>query len=325
MIETKSNQDPEVRLWINANEETLIQQSRSFSVPLLKLDDRFRTPVMVQYNLNKTIDTIEDSTALEVEEKTGLIKAFCEHIEENTWSPQIKEQMLQITPPDESFVFSNYEHTISLYNTLSKEEKALSKRWTLEMAEGMCHYLKRVIHTPKDLNGYCYYVAGTVGSYLTELLQLKGANVTEETFEKLKERAVSFGTFLQKLNIIRDFIEDKTTRNRTFWPRIYFEQEKDLLKILNKMLDETFKNDLPGAIDYNTYLPPGNESFEYFIRFILASGIEYWKMLKDNKSVLSNATVKLPKTFITNLYAKLAALDSKQFADYCNKYHTLRL
>ena len=51
--------------WIKANEQSLINQSRSFSLPILNLDDRFRTPVMVEYNLNKTIDTIEDSTGLE--------------------------------------------------------------------------------------------------------------------------------------------------------------------------------------------------------------------------------------------------------------------
>jgi len=311
-------------LWIKANEETLIKQSRSFSLPVLKLDSRFKTPVMVQYNLNKAIDTIEDSTALEVGEKIDLIRTFCHYLQKDTWSSEIKKRMLQVSPPDESFVFSNYEHIISLYNTLSKEEKSLSKRWTVEMGEGMCRFLTQVIHTPKDLNDYCYYVAGTVGIYLTELLRLKGTNVTEETFLKLRERAVSFGTFLQKLNIIRDFIEDKATRNRTFWPQIYFKQEKNLVKILNKMADETFSNDLPRAIDYYTYLPAGNESFEYFIRFILASGIEYLKILKGNKSVFSTTKVKLPKTFITNLYAKLAALDNKQFADYCKESCALR-
>ena len=50
--------------WIKANEQSLINQSRSFSLPILNLDDRFRVPVMVEYNLNKTIDTIEDSTGL---------------------------------------------------------------------------------------------------------------------------------------------------------------------------------------------------------------------------------------------------------------------
>ena len=42
---------------IEANEECLINQSRSFAIPILNLDDRFKIPIMVEYNLNKTIDT----------------------------------------------------------------------------------------------------------------------------------------------------------------------------------------------------------------------------------------------------------------------------
>jgi len=43
--------------WIRANEETLLNQSRSFSIPILNLENRFKIPIMVEYNLNKTIDT----------------------------------------------------------------------------------------------------------------------------------------------------------------------------------------------------------------------------------------------------------------------------
>ena len=64
--------------WIKANEQSLINQSRSFSLPILNLDDRFRIPIMVEYNLNKTIDTIEDSTQVwKPDEKIYLITTFC--------------------------------------------------------------------------------------------------------------------------------------------------------------------------------------------------------------------------------------------------------
>ncbi len=317
MPEIENTKDATLQRLIAANEEALIQQSRSFSLPILKLDGRFKTPIMVQYNLNKSIDTIEDSVVLETGEKIDLIQAFCRNLLKGTWSPEIRKRMLQVTPADESFVFSNHEQIIRLYNTLSPEEQSLSKKWTLEMADGMCRFLTKAIDTPKDLNDYCYYVAGSVGLYLTALLQLKGTAVTEKRFQALRERAVSFGTFLQKLNIIRDFIEDKTDRNRTFWPRVYLEQGKNPLEILNRMTDETYQNDVPQAIDYYAHLPAGNESFEYFIRFILASGIEYLHLLKNNQSVFSKKKVKLPRTFIEDLYTKLAALSSSQFLDYC--------
>lgn len=120
--------------WIKANEQSLINQSRSFSLPILNLDDRFRTPVMVEYNLNKTIDTIEDSTGLEPDEKIYLITTFCTYLERDSYSSEVQNRMLEVTPEEEAFVFNNYEATIRLYNTLSSEEKELARRWTGEMA-----------------------------------------------------------------------------------------------------------------------------------------------------------------------------------------------
>jgi phytoene/squalene synthetase len=307
--------------WIKANEQSLINQSRSFSLPILNLDDRFRVPIMVEYNLNKTIDTIEDSIHLEASEKIDLIEAFCEHLEQDMYSSEVKKRMLEVTPEEEAFVFKNYEATINLYNTLSEEEKRLAKRWTTEMAEGMCTFLKKSINTHNDLNEYCYYVAGTVGLYLTHLLKLKGSNVSDEIFERLSVNAVSFGLFQQKLNIIRDFVEDKITKKRSFWPQSYFEKEKDNVKILNKMCFDVLKNDIPRAIEYFGLLPPGNDSYDYFIRFILCSGIEYWKILKGERSVFSKAKVKLARIFIQNLYGNVSSQTPEEFLDYCQGFY----
>ena len=310
-----------IEMWIKGNEESLIKQSRSFSIPILHLDDRFQIPVMVEYNLNKTIDTIEDSPAIETGEKIRLIQDFCDHMKREAFSPGLKKRMLQVTPQREAYVFKNYEATINLFSTLSKQEKALGRRWTEEMATGMCTFLTRPIKTLKDLNDYCYYVAGTVGIYLTGILRIKGSNLTQKIFKRMEGHAVSFGLFLQKLNIIRDHVEDNTSKKRAFWPQSYFQQERDPVKILNKMCLETLSNDVPGAIEYYRDIPRGNDSYEVFIRFILKSGLEYLKILKNNRAVFSNRKVKLPKKFVENLYANLSEQPPEEFVDYCERFH----
>jgi len=312
---------PIVQEWIRASEESLVNQSRSFSLPILKLDDRFKIPIMVEYNLNKTIDTIEDSTDLEPDEKIYLITTFCQYLERDSYSSEVQKRMLEVTPLEEAFVFNNYEATISLYNNLSSEEKKLARRWTGEMAEGMCAFLKKPINTHNDLNEYCYYVAGTVGLYLTNLLRLKGSNITDQIFEKLATNCVPFGLFQQKLNIIRDYVEDKITKRRSFWPQSYFEKEKDKVKILNRMCFDVLKNDIPRAIEYFRLLPPGNDSYDYFIRFILCSGIEYWKLLKNQELVFSETKVKLPREFVQNLYAHVSSQSREDFLDYCQRFY----
>ena len=102
--------------WIKANEETLLKQSRSFAIPIMNLDDRFRLPVMVEYNLNKTIDTIEDSTEIEPDEKISLIREFCEHLQRNEISRNVRKRMLDATVHEEAYVFKNHEYIINLFN-----------------------------------------------------------------------------------------------------------------------------------------------------------------------------------------------------------------
>lgn len=63
---------------------------------------------------------------------------------------------------------------------------------------------------------YCHYVAGLVGIGLSQLFsasKLEDAEVGQDT-----ELANSMGLFLQKTNIIRDYLED-TQEGRAFWPQ----------------------------------------------------------------------------------------------------------
>ena len=302
---------------IAANEETLTRQSRSFAIPILKLDDRFRHPVMVEYNLNKTVDTIEDSEALDREEKTLFTEEFCDALEREVVPEHVRQRMLAVTPAEEAFVFQNWDATMALFRSLEADERELAKKWTAEMARGMSGFQEKRIETSADLNEYCYYVAGTVGMYLTGLLRLKGEGVSDGVCGNLEERAVHFGLFLQKLNVIRDVVEDTRVKGRSFWPQEYSRPDRDRVDVLNIMCYEALRNDLPGAIAYATGIPPGNESYDYFLRFILTSGIEYLKILKNNSSVFSRLKVKLPGVFVRQLYRQVSTLTPAEFGEYC--------
>lgn len=63
---------------------------------------------------------------------------------------------------------------------------------------------------------YCHYVAGLVGVGLSQLFsasKLEDPEVGQDI-----ELANSMGLFLQKTNIIRDYLED-TQEGRAFWPQ----------------------------------------------------------------------------------------------------------
>lgn len=306
---------------IAQNEETLMQQSRSFAIPILQLASHFKLPVMVQYNLNKTIDTIEDNPTLTTSAKIEALKRFYQHLESGKCDPDLATKMLPITPPNEAYVFQHYAATIRLFQSLSPDERQLSFYWTKVMANGMAEFLEQTVRTIDDLNLYCYYVAGSVGLYLTDLLHLTGNNVSDKAYQALKENAVAFGNFLQKLNIIRDLYSDNQTRQRNFWPSDYLNDCPTPAEKLNKLCDETFRRDAPKAIEYFKSIPQGNDSFNYFIRFILSSGLEYWHLLKNNRTVFTKHVAKLPKYFIKSLYQRIQGLSNDEFIAYCNELY----
>lgn len=95
------------------------------------------------------------------------------------------------------------------------------------------HFSKYLLkYFKNNLLQYCHYVAGLVGIGLSRLFsasELEDPLVGEDV-----ERANSMGLFLQKTNIIRDYLEDQR-EGREFWP-----QEVTELGHLGKIVSNTF-------------------------------------------------------------------------------------
>jgi farnesyl-diphosphate farnesyltransferase len=104
------------------------------------------------------------------------------------------------------------------------------------MGNGMADFAAiRKVDSKKDWDLYCYYVAGLVGIglcrmfaasglegagllyYMRELLTLIALFTTDPSIANVEHLANSMGLFLQKVNIIRDYLEDLVD-GRTFWP-----------------------------------------------------------------------------------------------------------
>ena len=85
---------------------------------------------------------------------------------------------------------------------------------------------------------YCHYVAGLVGIGLSRLFsasELEDPLIGEDT-----ERANSMGLFLQKTNIIRDYLEDQR-EGREFWPQ-EVTASGGLGRILNALWQQTIES-----------------------------------------------------------------------------------
>jgi len=71
------------------------------------------------------------------------------------------------------------------------------------------------VKTIDDYNEYCHYVAGLVGIGLVKLFAASG--LEDPSIKDQEELANLMGLFLQKTNIIRDYLED-LEQNRIWWP-----------------------------------------------------------------------------------------------------------
>ena len=89
---------------------------------------------------------------------------------------------------------------------LKPEYQTVIQDITKRMADGMIHYAEFDVETLKDWDTYCHHVAGLVGIGLSQLFSVSG--LEDESIGEDEYTANSMGLFLQKTNIIRDYLED---------------------------------------------------------------------------------------------------------------------
>lgn len=285
---------------ITSNIELLDLQSRSFAIPLKRLDDALKIPIICQYNINKLFDIIEDNECMSISDKVAYMDELWESIKEKKINTVFLQKILDYCSAETDF-FRYYPQVICLYQQLTQEEQALGLEACRITKSGMQKYLQKKIMTISDVNDYCYYVAGVVGEYLTNLFFYLYDKTGSAKQSEFLELSILFGGFLQKINNIRDYYEDTHIFKKERWPEETLKAHtlQETLNILCK--DCLINNGLP-AIQYLAQLPDLNKSYENFIRYILYSGLFYMNYLVNNMDVLKAKKVKVPKRFMIKLY-----------------------
>jgi farnesyl-diphosphate farnesyltransferase len=131
---------------------------------------------------------------------------------------------------------------------------------TKKMGHGMADFAeKQSINTVDEYNLYCYYVAGLVGFGLCQLFSASGCE--DKSVADAHNQANAMGLFLQKVNIIRDYLDDLHGK-RTWWPKeiwqVYAESLQSLkdrpnsresLACLNHMITDALEL-VPDCLDF---------------------------------------------------------------------------
>ncbi len=287
--------------------------SRSFALTIPLLDKNKKNKVEVQYLLARIIDTIEDSTH-NAQDKETLITGFInilktENIDnlENFKNVVISNTLNE----NDKVLIENADVVLKSFFTFRQDIKNISISYLREMGYGMVYYQDHTISTFEDLDDYCYYVAGTVGLYLTELAKIL------DNLELDKEKAKSLGRFLQKVNIIKDAKLDYKEK-RVFWPISLFDNENPapyfedgaymdkameiLLKMIESAMDE-FKN----SIEYIMSIDKKASGYRHFCLVAVLMGYETIKLMKNNYNIFMGEPIKIPRKNTLEIVTKAKA------------------
>jgi farnesyl-diphosphate farnesyltransferase len=240
-------------------ESILKKVSRSFALVIQTLPDDLRISVCIFYLVLRALDTIEDDmTTFKTKkaQKEKLLRSFADKLAVSKW------RLMNVGEAEEKQLLEEFPKVLSVYHGLPKEDQTIIADITRQMGNGMADFLLKDIRlgtaSKADYDLYCHYVAGLVGQGLTKLFVAHGKE--DKRLLHLMKESDEMGIFLQKTNIIRDYLED-LNEGRTFWPRdIWSKYAPSLLELrtgekskslecLNELILDAYKH-VPAVIRY---------------------------------------------------------------------------
>ncbi|CAB9496212.1 Squalene synthase [Seminavis robusta] len=213
---------PELQDDLTFCNEILGKVSRSFATVIRQLPESLRIDVVIFYLVLRGLDTIEDepTATKNNKDKMQLLKSFAQKALSST-SKQDRFHVEGVGHGDERRLLEQFPRVQAIYRhcVLPHSQQIIAditQRMGAGMAETVGKDLTQGTTNELQYNQYCHYVAGLVGEGLSRLFA--ASQLEESYFASELYLSDEMGLFLQKTNIIRDYLEDYV-EGRTFWPQ----------------------------------------------------------------------------------------------------------
>ncbi|XP_077188634.1 squalene synthase-like isoform X1 [Paroedura picta] len=255
------------------------------------------------------MDTIEDDMTISLETKVPMLRNFHSYLYQPDWkfmgSKGKDRQLLEDFP------------TISLeFRNLAKVYQEIIVDVCHMGGLGMVEFLEKKVDSKQDWDKYCHYVSGLVGIGLSRLFS--ASKLEDPIIGQDTDLANSAGLFLQKNNIIRDYLEDQV-EGREFWPREvwskYVKKLSDLAMPENidkavQCMNELITDTLHHVPDFLTYLSRlRNQSVFNFCAIPQVMAIATLAACYNNKQVF-RGVVKIRKGQAVTLMMDATNIDA---------------
>ena len=200
--------------------EMLPKVSRTFALNIGQLEGDTYKAVLLGYLLFRMADTFEDNLHQDERAKIADLRDFSEifrgdkglHHRLELYEPlrfRWKEKS------NEKELVENGWTILRCYFDIPEIYRRIMDPLLVESSEGMAEFQRRKLQRNgavfqladiKELEDYCYYVAGVVGVMLTKIFCLHES--TNEKRSELEACQIQFGLALQLINIVKDFQKD---------------------------------------------------------------------------------------------------------------------
>ncbi len=208
--------------------------SRTFSITIDRLEEPMARQICLGYLLCRVADTIEDAGHIPPAEQTELLSKY-DRLLNTGDSLEVGTFMNAVGPwiPEERSndweVVARTPTVLATFEALEDEPREIMREPVRELVDGMAMFTDRYaeegglrLQTLEELEEYCWYAAGTVGTLITGLL---ARGTSPERAEELRANARSFALLLQLVNIAKDVQTDYTEENNVYLPAEWLAEE----------------------------------------------------------------------------------------------------
>jgi len=187
--------------------------SRSFAFCIRQLPDPLRLWVGESYLLCRIVDTIEDSDYTGEDLRHQAFDWFDQSLLNETGGSYPKDLWPVLLSEGEELLLKDTQAIFEIFHEMDPTARDRVRRLALSMSRGMRHFRARSaggilkLADLKEVNQYCFFVAGLVGEMLLGFLSQLDGDFSFSLSRLLK--AHHFGLFLQKVNLLKDQLKDE--------------------------------------------------------------------------------------------------------------------
>ena len=300
-------------------DEQVLNVSRSFAFVIDRLPEPLRREVQVAYLLFRLGDNIEDTSSLETDQKQYLLGRLlhCFHTGDSFADELIHHDVSgwQALTEGERGLFGHADQVIDEFTTLGNEARVALLDEAGNMFRGMARFQSRravdgfvVLEDENELDEYCYYVAGTVGDYLTHRFLARMDGISEARRERILDNRRHLALVLQTTNILRD-VRDDHAHGHIFYPRSLFDcfdarrlvspdMKEHVLQAGVRMV-RWLMPAIRGAGEYILALPAGERRIRSFCIIPYVMALKTILLCLGNEALLSHQSVKMNRRGVT--------------------------